>query len=100
KGMVYGVFALSVFFLALVNFPVLWSVLAVFSAIFFIYVVSFDQFAQSRELLNHATPQQEPQASYQRKISYNALALLIVSVIFLIAGSTIGPKLSTIFSIS
>lgn len=101
KVVAYAVFVLSLFFLALVNFSTLWIVLAVFSVVFFIYIISFDKFAPSQEFANDLKIDGSEGAGkvYTRKISYNALVVLVISVIFIIAGTTIGQSLSDTFNV-
>ena len=77
KVLVFLSLIISLGFLAIVNFSTTWWVLALFSLIFFLYVVSFDRFSQSQEFShdmaidsnNLRTP------SKLRKISFVSLPL-------------------------
>lgn len=102
KALVYVVFVLSLFFLTIVNFVTIWAVLAVFSMIFFVYVISFSRFAPSQEFAADMQVDGTEQQGkiYTRKVSVNSLVLLIVSVLFLISGASIGAKLSEVFQIN
>jgi len=102
KALVYVAFIVSLFFLTLVNFVTIWAVLAVFSLIFFVYIISFSRFAPSQEFAGDMQVNgTEPQGViYSRKVSVNSLVLLIVSVLFLISGSSIGAKISEVFQIN
>lgn len=96
KTLIYIVFGFSIAFLTLVNFVTLWAVLAVFALIFFVYIISFDRFAPSQEFANdNVLDGSEPQGKvFVRKVSYNSLILLAVSILFVVAGSTIGAWIS------
>lgn len=102
KVLLYVVFVLSIVFLAIVNFSEVWVALGIFSLIFFVYIVSFDKFAPSTEFAKDNTldGNEPPGRAYERKISYNSLALLIVSLIFVISGNTLGPKISNAINVT
>lgn len=102
KALVYVAFVVSLFFLTIVNFVTIWAVLAVFSMIFFVYIISFSRFAPSQEFAaDMQVNGTEPQGKiYNRKVSVNSLVLLIISVLFLISGASIGAKLSEVFQIN
>jgi tetratricopeptide (TPR) repeat protein len=102
KVLIYVAFALSLVFLVIVNFSTVWYVLAVFSLIVFLYVISFSQFSQSQELAHDMkVDNTEGEAkNYQRKISYNALILLVLSVVFIFAGSGIGERIANSLNVA
>ena len=97
----YGIFILSIILLAVVNFITVWITLALFALIFFIYVISFDTFSVSRKYAGNSSENlHAPSRPLTRKLSYNALALLIISFIFIISGSTLGAKISGALNIT
>ncbi len=98
KTILYSVFAFSIFFLMFVNFVTIWMVLAVFALIFFVYIISFDKFSSSEKFVEGAVSGEGH--LHTRKISYNALALLVISVLFVIAGQTLGTKISSVSKIN
>lgn len=98
KTLISSVFALSIVFLAIVNFSTMWFVLGIFSLVFFLYIISFDHFYPSKELGHGADLNSQPTSN--RKISYKSLAVLIVSVLFIFAGSPISDRISSILNIA
>ncbi len=88
-------FVLSLVFLCVVNFSTLWIVLAVFSAMFFLYLYSFET-SSAGLLQSDNMPVDIP----KRKVSLYALTLLIFSIIFILfgqgIGNTITAKLQTV----
>jgi len=98
KILISSVFGLSLVFLAIVNFSTMWFVLGIFSLIFFLYVISFDHFSLSKEL--GQSLETSVQATANRKISYKALAVLIISVLFIFAGGPISDRISSALNIA
>lgn len=99
KILVVLVFALSLIFLAIVNFISVWVTLAVFSLVVFLYVISFDRFARSSAMALGGEAE-APMTPKAHKISYMSLALLILSVIFIFGGRQIGDRISTALNIA
>lgn len=97
KTLITSVFALSLVFLAIVNFSTMWFVLGIFSLVFFLYIISFDHFSPSKELGQGL--EAGAQTTANRKISYKALAILIISVLFIFAGNSISDRISTALNI-
>lgn len=88
--LLYAVFTVSLLFLVIVNFSTLWIVLGLFAFIFFMYLISFDKFSPSvvssdGEIINEM---------HSRKISWNSLVVIALSVIFIFAGQYLGLKIS------
>lgn len=98
KVVMYIVFALSILLLAVVNFASVWVVLAIFSLVVFVYVVSFDKFSASAEFAEGN--QISESSSRKRKISYTAIVLFVVSLVFVIWGTTLNNKISGALNIS
>jgi tetratricopeptide (TPR) repeat protein len=73
KAIVYAVFVLSLVFLAIVNFTPVWITLAILSLVFFVYKLSFEREA----------------GQIGARIPYLTLGVLIVSLLFIFAGSTL-----------
>jgi tetratricopeptide (TPR) repeat protein len=69
KGLLYAVLALSIFVMAVLSFTTTWVLLLVFSLVFFVYLAS----AERREATD---------GKLERRISYPALALFVVSLLF------------------
>jgi tetratricopeptide (TPR) repeat protein len=97
KTIAYTVLTISLFILVVVNFITAWYVLAAFSALFFVFLVSFDRFLPSR---NPVDEQAVSSNQTQRKISWNALAVLAVSILFILSGQVIGEKISNTFDVT
>lgn len=77
KVLLYSVFGASILFAIVVNFSLVWYLLAIFSLVFFVYLVSFGG----------------------RKISTISLVTLIISLLFLIGGNTISQGVASYFKV-
>ena len=100
--LLYGALGVSLFFLALVNFGTLWFVLGLFSLVFLVYLISFNS---PRSLVGSPASapwheKEESKAAPLRRIPLPSLFVLLVSVLFILAGTTIGRSLSSAFGIS
>ena len=94
--------------LAVVNFTVIWYVLAVFSLIYFVYAISTsraqverDDVVRESEHTEEVNEEHTPQGvssfdskNPMRHVSANALVVLVVSILFILAGSQIGGVIS------
>jgi len=98
KGLVYAVFGVSLLFLTVVNFTSIWAVLAFSALVVFVYIISFEKFVASGEFAQNSGPGE--QTSKERKISYPALVLLVISVAFLLFPTALGNKISGSLNIS
>ncbi len=78
KILVYVCFVLSMIMLIVVNFAPVWISLAVLSLVFFVYKLSFDK----------------EEGELGARIPYHALAVLIISVLFIFAGAKISGLIS------
>lgn len=109
RSLVYIALAVSLFFLAVINFGTAWFALALFSLVFLVYLISFStslprgaDAASSEDddiLLSDATERRDASASV-RRIPIPSLTVLLVSVVFILAGGTIGREISSILNIS
>jgi len=101
KVVAYLALVLSILFLAVVNFMTLWWVLAALALVFFVFVVSSNKSSRGEMMSNSSGEEFLTRSVAQpRKISYHALALLAISVIFLFGGQALGNKISSTFGIS
>lgn len=106
KRLLWVAFGLSLLFFTLVNFSTIWIVFAVFAVIFFLYVGSFDRFAVGRSTgipalaSEESSNESEMRTQQKRKVSWSAIILLAVSLIFIFAGQSLGAKLSNLSRIS
>jgi tetratricopeptide (TPR) repeat protein len=91
KWLLRFVLILSLVILAVVNFFDVWIVLAIFSLIFFVYALSFG----ATIMVGSSSTD-----SNNRHISYHALAVLIISAMFVIAGGSLGSIISSTLNIS
>jgi len=93
KVVIYIALLLSLFFLALVNFASIWIVVALFALVFVVYMFSFRR-AQNQ--------QGEEVAGFfdSRKLPITSLIVLVVSVVFIIAGKSINTGLASKFNIA
>ncbi|MEK7180036.1 MAG: tetratricopeptide repeat protein [Patescibacteria group bacterium] len=65
----------SIIFLAIINFSLIWMLIAAFSLIFFVYILST------------STNDKEKDA---RRLSWISLSLLVISLFFILAGNIVG----------
>ncbi len=90
KAVLYVVLLLSLFVLSALNFNIVWLLLLIFSLVFFVYVVS--------------TSSRVEGGTGERRISYPALLVAIVAVIFfwnpVIGGGKIGDVMSAKYGMS
>jgi tetratricopeptide (TPR) repeat protein len=102
KWLVYFIFSLSIVLLVIVNFYTVWVVIGLFALIFFIYLISFDRFALSKKFSkqnlenvpNETNIDSSAGTVNKRRVSYNSLAVILVSLIFIFSGSIIGQKIA------
>ena len=100
----YITLTISLFFIAVVNFEMVWFVLGIFSLIFLVYLISFR--GVNLSLLKHeglveGAEEDVPQGTRpSRHIPVPSLTVLLISVIFILAGNTIGGQLSEVFKVS
>ena len=81
RGFLYTSLVVSLFFLAVVNFSLVWILLGLFAFVLFTYLFSFG-----------------PDGAQNRKTSVPALSVIILSIIFLLAGGVIGDYTSRVFN--
>lgn len=86
KTLLYIAFGVSLFFIAVVNFNLVWIILGIFSLAFFIYLLSTAPLATEAG--------DEGGRSSSRRISWASLIVLLISVAFLLAGGVIGDYIS------
>ncbi len=97
KAIIYLSLVVSLFLLAIVNFAVVWFVLGLFSLVFIVYLLSFNT-PQSQAVEGDAAVSGNP--SRLRRIPLPSLMVLIISVIFILAGNTIGTGIANKLQIS
>lgn len=81
---------LGVAFLAIVNFNVVWWVMAAFSLVFFLYSVSYAKHRGGALSM----------PTRMRQVSWTPIFVLIVSVVFIISGTTIGESIARMLNIA
>lgn len=101
KALIYASLALSMFFLMVINFSLLWFVLGLFSLIFLVYILSFNP----TNAASTAREEETPLASRQgmrtlRRLPIPSLIVLIISVVFILAGNILGGTIGAKFGIS
>lgn len=73
---------LSLLFLAIINFSTIWILLAVFSLIFFVYILTATWSNSAGE------------TSRQARVSWISLGLLVFSLVFVLGGQVIGSSIA------
>ncbi len=94
KVLSYGALLISIFFLAIVNLPQVWYVLALFSLMFLIYVISFDKSETLKSSSSLPEGAVASQPSALRRIPVPSLIVLLISIAFIFGGTSIGNKIS------
>ena len=99
KMLVYLAMLISLFFLAIVNFSTVWFVLGLFSLIFLVYLISF---SPTSALAGAAEGDADDSGAPRqlRRIPAPSLIMLLISVVFIMAGNTIGGEISSALKIS
>ena len=99
KILVYLSMLISLFFLAIVNFSTVWFVLGLFSLIFLVYLISF---SPTNALAGTTEGEADVSGAPRqlRRIPVPSLIMLLISVIFIMAGNTIGGEISSALKIS
>lgn len=99
RALVYLALILSLFFLAVVNFPTIWTTLGLFSLVLLVYLISFQpaHVAVGAERTDDAPAANAPSL---RRIPIPSLLVLLVSVVFMLAGGTLGREIASVFNIS
>ncbi len=98
KVLGYVALAISLFFLALVNFTPVWYVLATFSLIFLVYIISFDK-SEALEALSLSDAPPSATTSF-RKIPVTSLSVLLISLVFILGGAPIGGAIASKLNIT
>lgn len=98
--LVYAALALSLLFLALVNFSTVWYVLAIFALVFSVYIFSFDRSARHSDGDSDDQEGADARKEKARQLPVASLSLLVVSIVFIIAGGPIGNAISARFNIN
>jgi tetratricopeptide (TPR) repeat protein len=92
KILAYAALIISLFFLAIIGFSQVWYVIALFSLVFFVYVVSFDKSDSFKDAAALGLEQQ-PQQTF-RRIPVTSLVVLLISLVFILSGASIGAAIS------
>ncbi len=85
RSLLWVALLVSLFFLAVINFSLLWFVLGLFALVFLVYRISFQFHADRSTLL---------------RFSLAPVLVLLVSVIFIVAGGAVGNRLAGFFGTS
>ncbi|KKW21540.1 MAG: hypothetical protein A2W52_03250 [Candidatus Taylorbacteria bacterium RIFCSPHIGHO2_02_49_25] len=100
KVVAYAALALSLFFLAVVNFSMIWFVLGPFALVFLVYTMSFNRLQPSLHTSGPDQNQTFERTRLVRRIPIPSLIVLIISVVFMLAGAVIGGRIGEEFGIS
>lgn len=94
KILAYAGLGLSLLFLVIINFTPVWYVIAFFSLIFLVYVISFDKSDKVLEVSTENLETQKISSPSLRKISAPSLIVLLISLVFILGGNTISTAIS------
>lgn len=103
KTFLYLLLVVSLLFLAVINFGAVWFTLGLFSLIFLVYLISFSfgkNESEANELLSVENMLADASLRSSRRLPLPSLCVLLVSVIFILGGQTIGAPLSSFLAIS
>ena len=98
KILSYSALAVSLFFLVIVNFTPVWYVLAIFSLIFLVYIISFNR-SESMQSSSESDAPTTKLSSF-RKIPITSLIVLLASLVFILGGNQISSAISNKFNIA
>jgi tetratricopeptide (TPR) repeat protein len=96
----YVILIISLVFLAIINFFLVWVVVGIFALGFFVYNLSRDKLNWRQGVLAGAGINEESESVSKKKILYTTLGVVILSLIFIISGGKIGNAISDALSIS
>ncbi len=96
KSIVYLTLFVSLFLLVVVNFSIVWYVLAFFSLIFFVYVISFSK----SETNAVSEPNDAVPKLPTRKLSATSFLVLVISLTFILGGDSVGNFFANKFNVS
>ncbi|MSR78774.1 MAG: tetratricopeptide repeat protein [Candidatus Taylorbacteria bacterium] len=99
KILAYTALAISLFFLAIVNFTAAWYVIAFFSLIFLVYVISFDKSEMVKDIAEDDSSGESTMKPL-RRIPTTSLVILLISLVFILGGGSIGASFSDKLSIN
>ena len=99
RAIVYVVLAVSLFFLALVNFFVVWLLVGLFALGFFVYGIMKNRMRHRQETMIPGMSEDAVRSS-KGGIPVVALLLLVITTIFILFNGTAGTYLSNRFNIS
>ncbi len=97
KTLAYVALAVALFFLAVIGFSQVWYVLALFSLMFLVYVISFDKRGNAGISDDSAA---DKRRALFRRVPATSLAVLIVSLFFILGGGMVGTAISNKFGIN
>ncbi len=109
KALIYISLALSLLFLAIVNFSMVWFVIGLFSLVFLVYIISFNPSSGKFEgnpsdTLRVDGEEETASSSHDaqplRRVPIPSLVVLLISVIFVMAGNTLGNQIGSALHIS
>ncbi|MCH7756579.1 tetratricopeptide repeat protein, partial [Patescibacteria group bacterium] len=105
KRILYAMLVVSLFFLAVVNFKMVWIIVGLFALGFFVHSISIGRFNWKKAVPEgiqegHDSPPPAEGKEGTPSMSTAALIVLVVSVLFVLGGTTIGSVLSGQFNIS
>ncbi len=102
KAVVYLTLLISLFFLAVVNFSTIWFVVGLFALIFLVYLISFGSSTTAAVTSTDGVEEGGTFATTHkaRRIPTPSIFVLLVSVIFVVTGGSIGNQISNAFKIS
>lgn len=92
--------AVSIFIVAVVNFFPVWIAIGIVSLGLFIYGFFQKRFSRSEsKIASPDSPIQAPETTQNKGISFASLAILLVTLVFLMQGQTLGSYLTSVFDI-
>ncbi|MFA6552109.1 MAG: tetratricopeptide repeat protein [Candidatus Paceibacterota bacterium] len=103
KIFVYLTLIVSIFFLMIVNFFTTWVMIGIFSLIIFVYNFAFSKDSSKAvavSLNGETSPSGMPPIKRTGKIAPASLTVLIISVVFILAGTSLGNYISSKLNIA
>jgi tetratricopeptide (TPR) repeat protein len=100
RTVVYIILIISTAFLIIINFLLVWFVVGIFALGFFVYNLTRNKLNRKQGVLIAADIKIDASDASKKKIFFVTLAIVVISITFITAGSAIGNYISDALNIS
>jgi hypothetical protein len=92
KVLTYVVLIISLFFLALVGFPLIWIVVGLFSLFLFVYRMRIDKKAVQQDVVTGDGEVISPKSPGVLSRTWHSLLVVVIALVFVLSSSPLGSK--------